>query len=43
MNKVLTNMNQDLSALEKQTARSNIGAVNDFVSLRPTIQDVGLF
>lgn len=26
MNKVLTNMNQDLSALEKQTARSNIGA-----------------
>lgn len=26
MNKVLTNINQDLSALEKQTARSNIGA-----------------
>ena len=26
MNKVLTNMNQDLSALEKQTARGNIGA-----------------
>lgn len=26
MNKVLTNMNQDLSAMEKQTARENIGA-----------------
>ena len=28
MNKVLTNINQDLSALEKQTARGNIGAEN---------------
>lgn len=28
MNKVLTNINQDLSALEKQTARENIGAEN---------------